>query len=232
MVMFTFFSNLYAQGRCELFLKKDTLQGDCSNSYFSAFQLVLDDTTMDSLPFFRQLPLKGKVIVEEQYLLDAEFAVTTRAGFPQVIFKCPPGWFTLDSLSFLKNGLTFSIDHDPDVPVTASDLEIILKAGKLLATSDQWQQEDDGNCDDDVQNQVFSLFCALRTASVSVEGSYNHRNAILQKVRHQIEKLYPGRSWEHRLRDFNNMPETNFATIQQLLKNVETAVRKELAQKY
>jgi hypothetical protein len=127
--------------------------------------------------------------------------------------------------------LTFNIDHDPDVPVSETDLRIIRKTKELLKGESLWHKNDDRDCTDDIQEQRYSLFCALQSASIEVEGEYNHRNAIMQKIRHTIVTIYPDKVWEHRLRDFNNMPETDFTVLMDLLNRVESEVKSELEQK-
>lgn len=226
LALFLFF-NLpsLAQGKCDLKIKAGFLTGSCVNSYFTAFQIPYAAEAMDSALLFSSLPMKGQLIIQDQYKLDVEYVLTTRTGFPQILFKSTPGWFTMDSLVWNENGFSFSIDHDPDVPVTNTDLEIINQVIKMLDKPSSWHQNDDRDCEDDVEKKVYSLFCALKTASIEAEGDYNHRNAIMQKVRHQIEKRYPGREWNHRLMDFNNLAETDFTTIQNLLQEIREEVQ-------
>jgi hypothetical protein len=64
---------------------------------------------------------------------------------------------------------------------------------------------------------TYSLFCALHKSSVEVLGTYDHRRAALQEVRFSIEAVTKGREFEHRLMDFNNLPETTLADVQRVL---------------
>lgn len=81
-----------------------------------------------------------------------------------------------------------------DQPVTADDLAILVRvSGKR------------------------SLFCALQKACVDVPGSYDHRRVALQEVRFAVEDATRGRDFDHRLRDFNNLPETRFEDVQRVL---------------
>jgi hypothetical protein len=63
----------------------------------------------------------------------------------------------------------------------------------------------------------FSLFCALQKASIDVLGTYDHRRAALQEVRFAVEDATKGREFEHRLMDYNNLPETQFSDIKHIL---------------
>ena len=223
--------SVFGQGSCELNLVDGKLIGNCANSYFTSFVIDMNDEVLDSTKLFNQLPLSGIVTIDNKHEMEVKYELTNRAGFSQILFKTRAGWFTMDNLSIQKNRLTFEIDHDPDVPVTLEDLKIIRKAKDLLKDEKSWHKSDDRNCEDDIEKNCYSLFCALQRASIEFEGEYNHRNAIMQKIRHTIVEIYPSKKWNHRLRDFNNMPETDFDVLMELLNRVESEVVIELEQK-
>ena len=103
-------------------------------------------------------------------------------------------------------------------PVTTDDLRILEKADALLKDESRWNRNDDRACDDDRATGRFSLFCALETACTEVLGEYDHRRAALQEVRFVIEEVTRGREFEHRLMDFNNLPETRFDDVKRVLR--------------
>jgi hypothetical protein len=86
-----------------------------------------------------------------------------------------------------------------------------------------WDRRDDRVCEP--QDTQFSLFCALRKASVETLGEYQHRRTALQEVRFALEEATAGREYEHRLRDFNNDPATSLADV----RNVIAAARGRVA---
>lgn len=223
-----FLSNIYSQAICNLSLNEEKLIGTCENSYFTNFEIDLDNTQFDSVNIFEQAPLHGTVTIDNNYKLDVDYVITNRSGLPQLLVETKAGWFTLDDLTFSETGISFVIDHDPDVPVTQVDLDIIKRAKELIQEEKYWHKQDDRKCDDDAENNCYSLFCALKIASVELEGNYNHRNAIMQKIRHSIADLYPNKEWNHRLMDFNNMSETDYKGLISLLNQVEKEVREEL----
>ena len=102
--------------------------------------------------------------------------------------------------------------------VTTDDLRILEKADALLKDESSWNRNDDRACDDDRAAGKFSLFCALATACTEVLGEYDHRRAALQEVRGVVEEVAPQRSFEHRLMDFNNLPETRFDDVKRVLR--------------
>ena len=112
-----------------------------------------------------------------------------------------------------------------DQPVTTDDLRILLKADELLKNDSVWNRNDDRECADDEASGKRSLFCALQKACIDVLGHYDDRRAALQEVRFAVEDATRGRQFEHRLRDFNNLPETSLADIKNVLRVAADRVR-------
>jgi hypothetical protein len=125
---------------------------------------------------------------------------------------------------------------DPDLerrdrPVTDDDLRILLRAAELLKDDSAWNRKDDRLCDDDEAAGKRSLFCALQKACVDVLGAYDHRRVALQEVRFAVEEATVGQDFEHRLRDFNNLPTTRRADIIKVLQVATDRVKARLQNK-
>ena len=105
--------------------------------------------------------------------------------------------------------------EERDQPVGAEDLEILERAAALLGDASLWDRTDDRTCDPAARQ--LSLFCALQRASIEVLGEYQHRRVAMQEVRFAIEDITGGREFEHRLMDFNNLPETTFDDVERVL---------------
>ncbi|MEO8365751.1 MAG: hypothetical protein ABI538_06035 [Pseudoxanthomonas sp.] len=105
-----------------------------------------------------------------------------------------------------------------DLPVTAQDLRILVRTGELLSDASAWNRSDDRECKDDEVTGKRSLFCALHAASIEILGSYDHRRVALQEVRFAIEQVTKGRKFEHRLMDFNNLPDTTLDDVHAVLR--------------
>ena len=118
-----------------------------------------------------------------------------------------------------------------DQPVTPDDVRILTKAAELLKDESAWNRADDRECTDDEATGKRSLFCALQKACIEVLGKYDHRSVALQEVRFAVEDATRGRDFEHRLRDFNNLPTTRLADIQAVLKVAIDRVRSRLKTK-
>lgn len=115
-----------------------------------------------------------------------------------------------------------------DQPVTADDLRILQKADELLGAESAWNRQDDRECADDEKTGKRSLFCALHKACVDVLGDYDHRRVALQEVRFAVEEATRGQEFQHRLRDFNNLPTTRLADVKGVLHVAMTRVRSRL----
>ena len=118
-----------------------------------------------------------------------------------------------------------------DQPVTMEDLRILEKAEDLLRDESVWNRQDDRQCDDDEAAGKRSLFCALQKASIDVLGRYEHRRVALQEVRFAVEDATRGRDFDHRLRDFNNLPETQLRDVKGVLRVAKDRVRARLPAK-
>jgi len=221
------------QSHCNLYLQQNKLVGSTENKFFTGFEIELDSTytKLDSASLFNQFPRIGSINFKNRIDIPTEFTITERAGFPQILFRFKSSYMSFDNLLINDESISFTFDIDPEVPVTEDDLKIIQIAKKLLSEEKYWNKNDDRNCDDDLANKSFSLYCALRLSSLEVENKYNHRNAALQKLRHLIEIKYPDKEWNHRLMDFNNMEETDYEEIINILNEIENSFIQELKSK-
>jgi hypothetical protein len=118
-----------------------------------------------------------------------------------------------------------------DLPVTSEDLRILEQAESLLKDESVWNRQDDRECQDDEATGKRSLFCALQKACIDVLGEYDHRRAALQEVRFAVEDATRGRAFEHRLRDFNNLPETGLVDIKRVVRVAKDRVKSRLQAK-
>jgi hypothetical protein len=97
-----------------------------------------------------------------------------------------------------------------------------------LKDSTNWHQNDDRNCNTDKLDKIYSLFCAIKTASIEKMGEYNHRGTVIQSTRFVIDDLYPNHGYAHTLMDFNNDSSTKFEDIIKVLSNVNDRIEKDL----
>ena len=116
-------------------------------------------------------------------------------------------------------------------PATPEDLRILERADQILSDSTKWDRADDRVCNP--SDTTWSLFCAVEKATAEVLGEYRHEDrlgqAATREVRRVIEDLNPGRRFEHRLMDYNNLPTTSFDDIKRVLRLARERVAAQLA---
>ena len=100
-----------------------------------------------------------------------------------------------------------------------------IAPNQILSDESKWNRHDTRGCDP--KATTWSLFCALETANTEVLGVYDHRRAALQEVRFAIEEV-AHRDFEHRLMDFNNLPETKFEDIKKVIAIARAKVQSRL----
>ena len=96
----------------------------------------------------------------------------------------------------------------------------------MLSSETVWNRKDARICL--LEDRTRSLFCALEQAQLDLFGEYRHRAVALQEVRFAIDDVTSGREFEHRLRDYNNLPTTGFADIKRVLTIARHRVRVKL----
>jgi len=111
-------------------------------------------------------------------------------------------------------------------PVDLQDLAILDSADLKLSDPATWDRADDRKCEP--QDEIFSLYCALVFGSIDTIGEYQHRRTALQEIRFTIEDVTEGREFNHRMMDYNNLPETSFADIKGLIQSTRENVQERL----
>ncbi len=105
--------------------------------------------------------------------------------------------------------------RDKSLPQNQYDVAILEQTLVLLENPDNWSKNDDRKC---LPEKVkLSLYCALKQASIEVNGKFNHRAAALQQIRYTIDEVKPNNSYRHRLRDYNNDPSVTLEEVHFLL---------------
>jgi len=126
----------------------------------------------------------------------------------------------------------FTVDNgNRDLMFDSVDIQIIKRANDILINESDWSRVDDRECQDDIDSNKYSLFCALYKASLDITGDYDHRKPGLQQIRWFINDKFRDRWDNHRLMDFNNHPDTTFDEIKRLfaesIKIIEQKIAKD-----
>jgi len=111
-------------------------------------------------------------------------------------------------------------------PVDLQDLMILDSAAVRLSDELVWDRADDRKCEP--QDETFSLYCSLYFGSMDTIGEYQHRRTALQEIRFAIEDATGGRKFDHRMMDFNNLSETSFEDVKDVIKTARARVQSRL----
>jgi len=188
-----------------------------------------DSLTIDYLfSFIRNQDIKGEFIFPNGKTTEIKYSLIPYKDTVTVFMKTSNGWFPWDKIRIGNNKLIFSYDYWYCPPADNIDLEILVLCFDYLKDDTYWHQNDDRSCDDDKIDKTWSLFCAIKTASIEKRGEYNHRGTVIQTTRFVIDELHPNHGYAHTLMDFNNDKNTKFNDIINVLNIVKNRIEAEL----
>lgn len=188
-----------------------------------------DSLSIDNLfTIIRKHDISGDFIFPNGRTTEIKYSLTPYNDTVTVFMKTSNGWYPWDKLRIENNKLIFSYDYWYCPSATKTDIGILDLCFKYLNDSSKWHQNDDRDCDDDRLDNIWSLFCAIRIASIEKVGAYNHRGKVIQTTRFVIDELYPAHGYAHTLMDFNNDSSTTFEDIIKVLAIVNDRIEKEL----
>jgi hypothetical protein len=157
-----------------------------------------------------------------------KYEIVRHRGIEEIYMKTTLGYFLWERVTITDERLTFAIYWWYCPPARKVDMETMEMARQLLADSTSWHKKDDRKCDDDIENSTWSLFCALKYASMEKMGEYNHHNTAMQTVRFVIDDLIPDHEFAHTLMDYNNAPSTGHKDILNVLRMAQERILKDL----
>ncbi|MDJ0591867.1 MAG: pentapeptide repeat-containing protein [Pleurocapsa sp. MO_226.B13] len=111
---------------------------------------------------------------------------------------------------------------------TETDLQILQRALEILHDESVWHKTDERVCDDDKKQDSWSMFCGLYQASLDVTSKYLHQRPAMKEVRKVIKDITNNRPFEHQIKDYNNMQETSFNDVINILEIAKEQISKEI----
>jgi hypothetical protein len=181
-------------------------------------RLLENELTIDALfALVRGGDIVGEVIYPDGRTTPVRYEIVHHRGHEDIYMKSSLGYFLWEYLSVENAYVSLAIYWWYCPPATEVDLQVLDMAVTLLERPDHWRRSDDRNCDDDEGSDFWSLFCALKHASIVKWNEYNHHNTAIQTVRFVIDKLRPDHDFAHTLMDFNNAPSTRHRDILEAL---------------
>lgn len=187
---------------------------------------------LDSAALFAALRARrttGTLTYPDGHTTAIAYEIVRHRGPEEIYMKTTLGYFLWEYLTVAGDSLHMAIYWWYSPPATPADLAVLVRAESLLADPDHWRREDDRQCRDDSTSDRWSLFCALKHASVTTLGEYNHHNRALQTVRFVIDEVVPGHGFAHTLMDYNNAATTRHSDILHVLEVARRRLAADLA---
>jgi hypothetical protein len=177
----------------------------------------------------RSRPITGTLTYPSGRTTPIAYEIVHHRGPEEIYMKSSLGYFLWEYVSVSDDQVNMAIYWWYCPPALPADLEALETAARLLADPDHWHQKDDRDCADDEASGRWSLFCALKYASIEAMGEYNHHNTAMQTIRFVIDDLVPDHGFAHTLMDYNNASTTTHADILHVLELAHEHVAAELA---
>ena len=218
-----------------LYQLDDKLQG--ASEFLDGFQITMDiprallgnGLSIDTLfSLIRTQSIRGTLTYPNGKKTPIEYEIVNHRDTEDVYMKTSLGYFLWEHTSVEDSRLDFAIYWWYCPPATRIDLEILEMTERLLSDSTHWHQKDDRICADDLGSNRWSLFCALKHASMETAGEYNHHNTAMQTVRTVIDDMIPDNEFEHTLMDYNNASTTKHVDILRVLEVSKRRIKQEL----
>ena len=171
----------------------------------------------------------GTLTYPDSHTTAIAYEMVRHRGPEEIYMKSTLGYFLWERVAVAGDTLHMAVYWWYCPPATPADTSTLEMAARLLADPENWRREDDRDCADDSASGRWSLFCALKHASIEMMGEYNHHNRAIQTVRFVIDELVPGHGYAHTLMDYNNAATTSHDDILHVLEVARGRVRSDLA---
>jgi len=139
------------------------------------------------------------------------------------------GWFPISHFAETDKGIRFQLSGKKEVPPNAVDREILERAGTIITSESAWNRADNRVCPATAKS--WSIYCAVERAQLDLLGAFDHRRPAAELVREIVDERTKGRSYEHRLMDYNNDPTTRLSDVKSLFAEAIARIKQECTAK-
>jgi hypothetical protein len=139
------------------------------------------------------------------------------------VVRTDVGWFPISHFRLDAGAMRFRLDPTQQAAPSEFDRQIIERAAALISTEARWDRADDRVCHP--TDTTWSIYCALRRATIDVTGGFHHRRPALEIVRIIVEQRTAGRNYSHRLMDYNNDRTTRLEDLRSLFAEARAQLR-------
>jgi len=130
------------------------------------------------------------------------------------VIRTYEGWFPVTNFSVSGSTAHLEFDATKQVAPNAMDRRILIRAAAILNVDSVWNRADDRKCAPAAR--TWSIYCAVEKATIEIAGAFHHRRPAAELVREIVEERTKGKSYEHRLMDYNNDSSTRLADVRSL----------------
>ena len=216
-------------------IQDDRLEGGSEYLEGFVFSMDLPDCFLEKAFYKDELFIRvrdqeiiGTLTYPNGKTTEIEYELVNHRGIEGIYMKTTLGYFLWEMLEIADNEVSFAIYWWYCPPARKVDLEALVMAKQLLTDASNWHKADDRKCEDDIANNKWSLFCAIKHASIQKMGEYNHHNAAMQALRSAIDELMPDHGFEHTLMDYNNLPATTHDDILFVIEQAKKSIKIEM----
>ncbi len=139
------------------------------------------------------------------------------------VLRSEYGWFPVSGFTVTAKVMRLQIDTFHPVPSNDLDRQVVQRAAAILSNEGAWNRADTRKCTP--TDTKWSIYCAMKRATIEVTGGFHHRRPVLEVVRQIVDERSAGRNYDHRLMDYNNDPSTRLEDVQSLF--AEALIRME-----
>lgn len=200
---------------CKLIRAEATWQGECAE--LSGEKPNLSLSAANSIKSGRYQKAEPTAIYAgEMRISDRVVPIEIEAypGGTGILRPEGSNWLVIANLVNGSDALEFDLDLGKTVPPSDLDRDIIIRAAAILRSESAWDRADDRQCHG--EDKTWSIYCSLIRATSEITGGSHHRRPAMQVVREIVSERSAGRSYQHRLRDYNNDPSTTPADVHSL----------------
>lgn len=145
---------------------------------------------------------------------------------PGLVLKTQVAWVRVEEPLVDQAELAFWFQWDEDAPPSRDDLEILERTEAILSDERVWDRSANRRCTP--RATTWTLFCALRDATVEVTGEFHERQPALVILESVINDVFREMGFQDPLVDYNTYEDAILVEMHRLLGNAASRVRSAL----
>jgi hypothetical protein len=205
-----------------------TFQGTCSgfDEGTASIRLGPDKpVTGASAPMALPVDVRwtGPLRIPDWPAMQVEVVSSPYTPDPLPVMKTDVAWLLLENAVVQDLDLDFWFEFDKDAPPTVDDLEIIEGAMGILNHEIVWDRSANRRCRSGTT--TWTLYCALRDATVEVTGEFHEYQPAMVITRAVIKQVFREMQFEQPIIQYNTYEDAILIEMHRLLTMATTRIR-------